>query len=92
MYLDWAKQNERRIAGMIREMVEIESPSDDPAAVNRFVDWMASQLSGVAKVKIVNGGLTLAIICWPNSICLAARRAGKLPRWVILIPCGRWAR
>ena len=56
MYLDWAKQNERRIVGMIREMVEIESPSDDPAAVNRFVDWTAQQLRDVAKVKIIKGG------------------------------------
>ena len=56
MYLDWAKQNERRIVGMIREMVEIESPSDDPASVNRFVDWAAQQLRDVAKVKIIKGG------------------------------------
>ena len=56
MYLDWAKNNQRRIIGMIQEMVEIESPSDHPASVNRFVDWMAGQLNGAAKIKIVKGG------------------------------------
>jgi len=37
-------------------MVECESPSDDPAAVNRFVDLVADTVSAYAKVKTRPGG------------------------------------
>ena len=56
MYLAWAQNNERRIIAMIKEMVEIESPSDDPRAVNQFVDWLATRLAPMAKVKIIKAG------------------------------------
>ena len=56
MYLAWAQKNERRIIAMIKEMVEIESPSDDPRAVNQFVDWLATRLAPMAKVKIIKAG------------------------------------
>lgn len=41
---------------MIRELVECESPSDDPASVNRFVDLLASKVEGVGKVRTFPGG------------------------------------
>ena len=53
MYLAWTQKNERRIIEMIKEMVEIESPSDDPRAVNQFVDWLATRLAPMAKVKVI---------------------------------------
>ena len=56
MYLAWAQNNERRIIEMIKEMVELESPSDDPRAVNQFVDWLATRLAPIAKVKIIKAG------------------------------------
>ena len=56
MYLAWAQKNERRIIAMIKEMVEIESPSDDPRAVNQFVDWLATRLAPIAKVRIIKAG------------------------------------
>ncbi len=56
MYLQWAKNNERRIIARIREMVQIESPSDDPRAVNTFVDYITAQVAGWAKVKVIKGG------------------------------------
>ena len=56
MYLAWAQKNEPRIIAMIKEMVEIESPSDDPRAVNQFVDWLATRLTPIAKVKIIKAG------------------------------------
>ncbi len=40
----------------IRRLVECESPSDDPAAVNRFGDLLATEMAGIAKVKAVSGG------------------------------------
>ena len=56
MYLQWAKNNERRIIARIRDMVQIESPSDDPHAVNTFVDYITTQVAGWAKVKVIKAG------------------------------------
>jgi glutamate carboxypeptidase len=39
------------IVDWIGRLVEIESPSSDPAAVNRAVDFMADHVAGEAKVK-----------------------------------------
>jgi len=49
-FLSWARANERRIVATIREMVECESPSDDPAAINRQVDQIADRWGHLAKV------------------------------------------
>ena len=37
-------------------MVECESPSDDPAAVNRFVELVADSVRGLARVRTFPGG------------------------------------
>ena len=37
-------------------MVECESPSDDPAAVNRFVDLFTAEVADIAKVRTFKGG------------------------------------
>ncbi|HUQ93069.1 MAG TPA: M20 family metallopeptidase [Bryobacteraceae bacterium] len=44
------------IIALIREMVECESPSDDAAAVNRFVDLMAAKVADIARVRTFPGG------------------------------------
>lgn len=54
--LDWAKGQQKAFAAMLREMVECESPSDNPAAVNRFVELLSNRISGFAKLKTVPGG------------------------------------
>ncbi len=41
---------------MLRQLVECESPSDDPAAVNRFVDLLSDLTTPYAKLKTVSGG------------------------------------
>ncbi len=41
---------------MLRQMVECESPSDDPAAVNRFVELLSDLASPYAKLKTLPGG------------------------------------
>ena len=41
---------------MIRAFVECESPSDDPASVDRFVDLLAASTQGIARVKTYPGG------------------------------------
>jgi len=40
----------------IRELVECESPSDDPASLKRFADLFAVHVSDIARVKTYSGG------------------------------------
>jgi glutamate carboxypeptidase len=54
--LAYAQQELPSIVNLIREFVLCESPSDDPAAVNRFVDLAAETLSPLGKVKTFRGG------------------------------------
>ena len=44
------------VIAMIRAFVECESPSDDAAAVNRFVDLLAASVQDIARVKTFSGG------------------------------------
>ena len=54
--LSFARSKQKEMIALIREMVECESPSDDPAAVNRFVDLFASKTGDIAKVRRLAGG------------------------------------
>ena len=47
---------EKQVIAVIREFVECESPSDDPASVNRFVDLLAETVKDIARVKTYRGG------------------------------------
>jgi glutamate carboxypeptidase len=47
---------ESEITALIRRLVECESPSDDAAAVNRFVELAADTIAPFARVKTVPGG------------------------------------
>jgi len=47
---------ESEITALLRRLVECESPSDDPAAVNRFVELVADTIAPFARVKTVPGG------------------------------------
>jgi glutamate carboxypeptidase len=51
-----ARSRRKQIVALIREMVECESPSDNPAAVNRFVDLLSDVAPSFARVKTVPGG------------------------------------
>ena len=44
------------MAATIRRFVECESPSDDAAAVSRFVELVADTITSFAKVKTYPGG------------------------------------
>jgi glutamate carboxypeptidase len=44
------------MTSLIRRLVECESPSDDPAAVTRFVELVSDTVSPYAKVKTQSGG------------------------------------
>src|ERR1700737_2813153 len=54
--LSYVRAREPEIIGLIRRFVECESPSDDPAAVNRFVDLVADTVAPFARVKRIGGG------------------------------------
>jgi glutamate carboxypeptidase len=47
---------QKQVIATIREFVECESPSDDPASVNRFVDLLAETVKDVARIKTYPGG------------------------------------
>jgi len=51
-----ARSRQKQIVALIREMVECESPSCDPAAVNRFVDLLADVAPSFARIKTFPGG------------------------------------
>jgi glutamate carboxypeptidase len=55
-FLRYARQKQNDIIALIRDLVECESPSDDPAAVNRFVDLLALRLNGMGSVRTLPGG------------------------------------
>ncbi len=54
--LEWTAARQDRIVALIRQMVECESPSDSPEAVNRFVELIGDTLAGEAKIKTLSGG------------------------------------
>jgi glutamate carboxypeptidase len=54
--LSEARSRQKQIVALIREMVECESPSDDPSAVNRFVDLLSDVAPSFARVKTLPGG------------------------------------
>ena len=51
--LAYARSKQQEIIGFLREMVECESPSDDPAAISKFADLFESRVSDIAKIRRV---------------------------------------
>ncbi len=47
---EWFQTRQEELIEWIRGLVEIESPSDDPAAVNRAVDYVAAGEAGRARI------------------------------------------
>ena len=54
--LAYLATQERALTALIRQFVECESPSDDPAAVNRFVQLVSDTVAPMARVKTHAGG------------------------------------
>ena len=54
--LSFAHAHESAIIALIRGFVECESPSDDPAAVNRFVECVADTLAPFGSPRTHSGG------------------------------------
>lgn len=62
--LTYANDKERDLIGLLRELVECESPSDDPAAVGRFMDLLTARIGDLGKVKLTKPGKF-----GPNLVC-----------------------
>jgi glutamate carboxypeptidase len=56
--LRYARQKEGDIVTLIREFVECESPSDNPASINRFTELLAERVKDMARVRTYSGGNT----------------------------------
>jgi glutamate carboxypeptidase len=54
--LSYAQAHQDDIAALCRNLVECESPSDDPAAVARFVDLAAERFAELGRVRKFDGG------------------------------------
>lgn len=55
-FLAFAEAKQPAIVTLIRELARCESPSDQPQAVNRFVNLLAGRLEGASQVKTLPGG------------------------------------
>jgi len=53
--LSFIQSQQPQLIAFLRELVECESPSDDPAAINRFVELMSDRLSAMGTVKTFPG-------------------------------------
>jgi len=53
--LAWAQRKQSDVIALLRELVECESPSDDPRAVARLVELLASRLSKMGKIRVLPG-------------------------------------
>ena len=52
----WARSKQKEIIAFLQELVECESPSDDPAAITRFTEMFADRVCGLGKIRIFKGG------------------------------------
>jgi glutamate carboxypeptidase len=55
--LSYTRSKQDEIIALIRELVECESPSNDKAAVDRFVDLFESKVRDMGKLKTFRGGV-----------------------------------
>ncbi len=54
--LSYMRSQQQEMVSLCRELVECESPSDDPGAVARFVDLVSDKVAGMASVRRFPGG------------------------------------
>src|ERR1035438_4497974 len=54
--LTYLAAQQRPMVALIRQFVECESPSDNPAAVNRFVELVSDTVAPMGPVKTYSGG------------------------------------
>src|SRR6202167_2375982 len=72
-----ARSRQKQIVALIREMVECESPSEDPAAVNRFVDLLGDVAPSFPRVKTGPGGRCVRNLLCASDLC-GKKKAGQI--------------
>ena len=80
------------IIALIRQFVECESPSDDAAAVNRFVELVSDTVAPFAKVKTIARRQVRQAAGLRNAAAGTAQVAARFWRSDTPIRCGRWER
>jgi len=55
-FLQLARKRQGDTIALIRQLVECESPSDDPTSVNRFVDLLSENVNDIARIRTFKGG------------------------------------
>ena len=76
-FLRYAREKQKDIVALIRELVECESPSDHPASVNRFVDLLAAHTGDLARAKTFSrGGYGKHLRC--EFILPGSRKQGRI--------------
>jgi glutamate carboxypeptidase len=66
------------IIALIRRLVECESPSDDPRAVDRFVDLLAAEVAPFATVRTFPGGKFGKHLLCEFALSGPARKKGEI--------------
>jgi len=64
--LSYIQQQQPEIIALIRRFVECESPSDDPAAIGRFVELVSDTVAASAKIKRVAGNHLVCEMALPG--------------------------
>jgi glutamate carboxypeptidase len=59
--LSYARARQSEMVAQLRQFVECESPSDDPAAVNRFVELVSDAVTPYGKVRMVGTHLVCEV-------------------------------
>ena len=95
-HLAFCQQHESEMLALLRKMVEIESPSDDKAAVDRMGAFLAEvfeRLGGQVTFypQEAAGNHLKAEFAGGGSGNASGARASPCFCWDTLIPSGRWA-
>ncbi|HYZ84799.1 MAG TPA: M20 family metallopeptidase [Bryobacteraceae bacterium] len=53
--LSLAQKKQKELITFLKELVECESPSDDPASIERFVELFTARTSDITKAKVIKG-------------------------------------
>src|SRR4051794_33448747 len=53
--LAWAQSQQDSLVLFLRELVECESPSDDPDAIGRWVDLFSARVGDIARIRRIRG-------------------------------------
>jgi len=72
-FLSYARAQHREVIGLIRRLVECESPSGDTAALTRMADLLVEESTDIAKIRRLRGGHLLMDFALPG-----ARKKGRI--------------